>query len=88
MQLYVDFIDFGFIIQKGDKLPKVKFFKTFYNNMNNTIVLTTINNGEIDNFLHFNCKKEKNKFMWKGQMEKYLFFSVNTKSNTSLKSIG
>lgn len=44
-QLYAAFIDFGFVIEKGDKLPRVRFFKTFYNSMNNSVVLSSFTNG-------------------------------------------
>lgn len=58
-QLYAAFIDFGFIIEKGDKVPRVRFFKTFYDSMNSMVVLSTVTNGEIDNFLSIDCKREK-----------------------------
>jgi hypothetical protein len=44
-QLYAAFIDYGFAIEKGDKVPKVRFFKTFYNSIDNTVVLSAVTNG-------------------------------------------
>lgn len=79
-QLYAAFIDFGFAIEKGDKVPRVRFFKTFYNSKENTVVLSSVTNGEIDNFLLFEVKKLQN-------LEKYLFFSPKSFNQDDLLAL-
>jgi hypothetical protein len=86
-QLYVEFIDYGFAIEKGDKNPKVRFFKTFYNPMSNSVVLSSMVNGEVDNFLYLDCKKEKNQYLLFATLEKYLFFDLKSYNEEEMEQM-
>ena len=44
------------IIEKGEKVPKVRFFKKFYNPIKNTLILSTVVGGSVKNFLRLNCR--------------------------------
>ena len=56
-ELFSKFLEFGFIIEKGEKIPKVKFFKKTFNPMNNEVVLSTISGGKLDNFLSISARQ-------------------------------
>jgi hypothetical protein len=74
--LFSRFLENGFIIEKGEKIPKVRFFKKTFNSMNSQVILTTISSGKTDNFLNINCRKEKNQFVFMGELKKYIFFEI------------
>jgi len=55
--LFGKFVEIGFMIEKGGKMPKVRFFKKTFNKMNNQIILSTISNDHLSNFLKLDCSK-------------------------------